>query len=53
MVQGKVQFYCDVPRTGENASLKKLFSELRYPYKKIQNNPTPTMKLSDENIQHI
>ena len=51
--EGKVQIYCDVPRTGENVSLLKWFSELRNPYKKIQNNPTPTMKLSDENIQRL
>ena len=40
--------HCDVPQTGENASLGKWSKELRVSYKKIKNNQKPKMKLSDE-----
>jgi hypothetical protein len=42
---------CDVPRTGENASLGRWCTELRVSYKKIQNNQKPKIKLSNEQIQ--
>ena len=45
--------HCYVPCTGENASLWKWCSELRYSYKKIQNNQKPRMKLSNEQIQRL
>ena len=46
--------HCDVPLTGENATLGKWCSSvLRSAYKKIQNNQTPNMNLSDENIQRL
>jgi len=45
--------HCDVPRTGENASLGRWCSEMRVSYKKIQNNQKPKMKLSDEQIQRL
>jgi hypothetical protein len=45
--------HCDVPRTGENASLGTWCIELRRSYKKIQNNQKPRTKLSDEQIQHL
>jgi hypothetical protein len=45
--------HCDVPLTGDNASLGKWCSERRSSYKKIQNNQKPHMKLSDEQIQRL
>ena len=46
--------HCDVPRTGENASLGQWCGQLRSSYKKIQNNQKPTkLKLSDEQIQRL
>jgi hypothetical protein len=42
--------HCDVPFTGENASLGQWCSALRVSYKKIQNNQKPRNKLSDEQI---
>jgi hypothetical protein len=44
---------CDVPFTGDNASLGRWCSELRVSYKKIQNNPKPKLKLSNEQIQRL
>jgi hypothetical protein len=43
--------HCNIPLTGDNASLGKWCSERRSSYKKIQNNQKPHMKLSDEQIQ--
>jgi hypothetical protein len=45
--------HCDVPQRGENASFGKWCNLLRVSYKKIQNNQTPNMKLSDEQIQRL
>ena len=45
--------HCDVPRTGENASLGQWCCGLRGSYKKIQNNQKPRTKLSDEQIQRL
>jgi hypothetical protein len=45
--------HCDVPRTGENASLGQWCSERRVSYKKIQNYHKPRNKLSDEQIQRL
>ena len=45
--------HCDVPRTGENVSLGLWCNLLRVSYKKIQNNQTPNMNLSDANIQRL
>jgi len=45
--------HCDVPQTGENASLGKWSKELRVSYKKIKNNQKPKMKLSDEKTQRL
>jgi hypothetical protein len=45
--------HCDVPCTGENASLGHWCSEMRVSYKKIQNNQKPRRKLSDEKIQRL
>ena len=45
--------HCDVPRTGENASLGTWCIELKRSYKKIQNNQKPRTKLSDEQIQRL
>jgi len=42
--------HCDVPGTGENASLGTWCSDLRGSYKKIQNNQKPRTKLSDAQI---
>ena len=44
--------HCDVPLTGENASLGSWCSELRVLYKKSQKENKPKKKLSDEQIQH-
>jgi hypothetical protein len=44
--------HCDVPYSGET-TLGKWCSELRYSYKKIQNNQMPNIKLSDEQIQRL
>jgi hypothetical protein len=45
--------HCDVPRTGEDASLGKWCSKLRLSYKKIQNNQKPPIKLSEGQIQRL
>jgi hypothetical protein len=45
--------HCDVPCTGENASLGHWCSEMRVSYKKMQNNQKPKRKLSDEKIQRL
>jgi hypothetical protein len=45
--------HCDVPRTGENASLGQWCCGLRGSYKKIQNNQKPKRKLSDAQIQRL
>ena len=45
--------HCNVPPTGENASLGWWCSALRVSYKKIQNNQKLTMKLSNEQIQRL
>jgi len=45
--------HCDVPRTGENASLGQWCGQLRSSYKKIQNNQKPRTKLSDAQIQRL
>ena len=44
--------HCDVPLTGENASLGSWCSQLRVLYKKSQKENKPKKKLSDEQIQH-
>jgi hypothetical protein len=44
---------CDFSQTGEFISLEKWCSELRSSYKKFQNNQTPKMKLSDDQIQRL
>jgi len=44
---------CMVPRTGENASLGKWCSDLRWSYKKMQNNQEPRTTLSNEQIQRL
>jgi hypothetical protein len=49
----KVKYgHCDVPLTGENASLGSWCSEFRVLYKKSQKEKKPKKKLSDEQIQH-
>ena len=45
--------HCDVPHTGENVSLGRWCSALRFSYKKIQNNRKSRMKLSSEQIQRL
>jgi hypothetical protein len=45
--------HCNVSHTGEDVSLGKWCTDLRYSYKKIQNNQKPNRKLSDEQIQRL
>ena len=45
--------HCKVSQYGEEASLGKWCSTVRGSYKKMQNNLTPKMKLSDEQIQRL
>jgi len=45
--------HCHVPQRGENVSLGRWCSVLRFLYKKIQNNQKPNTSLSDEKIQHL
>jgi hypothetical protein len=45
--------HCHVPQNGENASLGQWCSQLRYSYKKMQNNQKTNTKLSDGQIQHL
>jgi hypothetical protein len=45
--------HCDVPCTGDNASLGHWCSEMRVSYKKIQSNQKPNIKLSDEQIKRL
>jgi hypothetical protein len=45
--------HCDVPCTGDNASLGQWCSNLRGSYKKIQNKQKPKIKLSDIKIQRL
>jgi hypothetical protein len=45
--------HCHVPQNGENASLGQWCSQLRYSYKKMQNNQKTNTKLSDGQIQRL
>jgi len=45
--------HCDVSTRGNNASLGKWCSVLRWSYQKFQNNQKPRRKLSDEQIQRL
>ena len=45
--------HCDVPCTGDNASLGQWCSNLRGSLKKIQNKQKPKIKLSDIKIQRL
>jgi hypothetical protein len=45
--------HCNVSKRGENASLGSWCSLLRGSHNKMQNNQTPNMKLSDEQIQRL
>jgi hypothetical protein len=45
--------HCNVSTRGENASLGQWCNLLRVSYKKMQNNQTPNMKLSDDQIQRL
>jgi hypothetical protein len=50
----KVKYgHCNVSQHGEDASLGKWCSIVKWSYKKMQNNLTPKMKLSDEQIQRL